>query len=68
MKVTFVNKQTKAVRNIHRQGTCVTLSERMDDGTWEVISENGHQTELTAQSFLNYLMHWHMDTGYERVV
>ena len=64
----FTNKKTGDVRKILKENNAIILlyQDAEEVGGWGIISENSHDSELTAQAFLKYLMLWHKDKGYER--
>lgn len=62
----FTNKKTGDVRKLVKEGNAIILLMR-DGESWDLLSENVSDSEITAQAFLKYLMLWHKDKGYERV-
>ena len=62
----FTNKKTGDVRLLVKEGNAIIVLIK-DGDAWDVLSENVHDSELTAQAFLKYLCLWHKDKGYERV-
>lgn len=63
----FTDNKTGAIRKLEKTNTSVTLYQK-DGDEWEILSIQDSPNDMVAQSFYNYLLHWHMASGFKRTL